>query len=124
MLEEGQTYQIDLKGLDTGDGGLPDPWVSLFDSGDNYLTDNIGGGVGRNSRITYTVPPGQGGTFYITAASDLLISETGNGEGHLHPHHRQHRQHRADGPADNFGHGAGRQGTDGGDDEPSRMPTD
>ena len=72
MLEEGQTYQIDLKGVDTGDGGLPDPWVLLFDSGDNFLTEDAGGGVGRNARITYTVPMGRGGTFYITAASDLL----------------------------------------------------
>ena len=55
MLEEGQTYQIDLKGIDTGDGRLPDPWVLLFDSGDNFLTDDAGGGVGRNARITYTV---------------------------------------------------------------------
>ena len=77
MLEEGQTYQIDLKGLDTGDGTLVDPWVLLFDSGDNFLTDDAGGGVGRNARITYTVPRGQGGTFYITAASDLL-TETGS----------------------------------------------
>ena len=77
MLEEGQTYQIDLKGLDTGDGTLVDPWVLLFDSGDNFLTDDAGGGVGRNARITYTVPRGRGGTFYITAASDLL-TETGS----------------------------------------------
>ena len=71
MLEGGQTYQIDLKGFDTGDGALGvliDPWVLLFDSGDNFLTDDVGGGVGRNARITYTVPRGQGGIFYIYAS--------------------------------------------------------
>ena len=77
MLEEGQTYQIDLKGIDTGDGLLPDPWLLLFDSGDNFLTENVRGGVGRNARITYTVPRDQGGTFYLTAASDLLPEESG-----------------------------------------------
>ena len=29
MLREDQTYQIDLKGASTGDGTLPDPWLSL-----------------------------------------------------------------------------------------------
>ena len=74
MLREDQTYQIDIKGVDTGDGTLPDPWLLLFDSGDNFLTDNVGGGVGRNARITYTVPRGQGGRFYIYVDSDDLIS--------------------------------------------------
>ena len=69
-LQAGKTYRIDVKGLDTGDGTLPDPWLSLFDTGDNYLTDNIGGGTGRNSRITYTVPPGDGGIFGVSIESD------------------------------------------------------
>ncbi len=76
MLEEDQTYQIDLKGLDTGDGTLPDPWISLYDPGDNFLTDDVGGGVGRNSRITYTVPSGQGGRYYIYVESDQLIAHS------------------------------------------------
>ena len=72
VLEEGQTYQFDLKGIDTGDGTLPDPWLLLFDSDDNVVTDNVGGGVGRNARITYTVPRDRGGTFYLVASSDKL----------------------------------------------------
>ena len=75
-LQAGKTYRIDVKGLDTGDGTLPDPWLSLFDSGFNYLTDNIGGGTGRNSRITYTVPPGDGGIFGINIESDRARNGT------------------------------------------------
>ena len=56
-LDEGRTYQIDVKGSPTGNGTLDDPLlVGIYDSLGDYIsgTRNDDGGEGLNSQITFT----------------------------------------------------------------------
>ena len=69
-LVEGRFYQIDLKGLPTGDGTLDDPYLrGVYD--DNgvllYGTGDDDGGVGRNSRAFF-IAPGDA-TYYVAAGA-------------------------------------------------------
>ena len=67
-LEAGKTYQIDLKGLSTGDGTLDDPYISgVHDSDGTEVigTSNYDGGTVDNSRIYFT--PDEDGTYYVAA---------------------------------------------------------
>ena len=69
-LVEGRFYQIDLKGLHTGDGTLNDPYLrGVYD--DNgvllYGTGDDDGGVGRNSRAFF-IAPGDA-TYYVAAGA-------------------------------------------------------
>ena len=67
-LEAGKTYQIDLKGLSTGDGTLSDPYLrGVHDSDGTEVigTSNYAGGTGNNSRAYFT--PDEDGTYYVAA---------------------------------------------------------
>ena len=69
-LEAGRPYIIDLKGKDTGDGTLEDPYLDgVFDADGNRIdySWDYDGGEGRNSRETVTVE--EGGTYYVAAGA-------------------------------------------------------
>ena len=80
-LEQSNTYVIDLKGA--GDSTatrdnpqtIADPLSVLYDSdgvqlvSHNNVQEFSDGNANYNSRITYTVPAGQGGAHYLSAAS-------------------------------------------------------
>ena len=64
-LQEGKTYQIDVKGSDTNDGTLTDPRLFFVNPMNRQLAGDDNSGQGRNARITYTVSPGRGGRYVI-----------------------------------------------------------
>ena len=70
-LEAGKTYRIDLKGKDTGDGTLEDPYLDRVYGADGNMVQGVSwndnGGEGRNSRATVTVE--EGGTYYVAAGA-------------------------------------------------------
>ena len=65
-LKAGTRYQIDLEGMPTAQGTLPDPVVEIRDA-DNTLDSEADddGGVDRNARLIYT--PDADGTYYLVA---------------------------------------------------------
>ena len=73
-LVAGQTYQFDVKGADTGNGTLADPYMRLRDGAGNSLLVDDDSGTGLNARITYT--PSSSGT-YIVSAGSASLSATG-----------------------------------------------
>jgi serralysin len=64
-LEEGVTYEVDLKGVASGVGTLADPVMALYNSSGTYLTGNDDGGAGNESHLSYT--PLTSGTYYLMA---------------------------------------------------------
>ena len=69
-LEAGKTYVVDLKGKDTGDGTLADPYLDgIRDAaGDRVGTTwDYDSGEGRNSQVTFTVETS--GTYYVAAGA-------------------------------------------------------
>ena len=69
-LEAGKTYEIDLEGLQTGSGILIDPYLrGVYDAEGVRLagTRNDDGGVGWNSRVTFTAQ--EAGTYYVAAGA-------------------------------------------------------
>ena len=83
-LVAGQTYRIDLKGSETGDGTLGDPELGgIFDSRGTLIPFTTGQNVGahrdagNNSRVFFT--PSEDGTFYIEAST--YRNEAGHYEG-------------------------------------------
>ena len=75
-LTVGRTYQIDLEGSRTGAGTLGDPYLrGVHDANGVFLpgTRNDDGGVGNNSRVTFTAQ--EDGVHYVAAGAD------GDGEG-------------------------------------------
>ena len=69
-LEEGTTYQIDLKGSWTGGGTLWDPYLyGVHDANGNFIagTTDDDGGVGVNSRVTFTAAADA--TYYVAAGA-------------------------------------------------------
>ena len=72
-LEEGRTYQIDVKGSPTGNGTLDDPLLlGIYDSLGDYIsgTRNDDGGEGYNSQITFTAPADSGYFVAVDAYGD------------------------------------------------------
>ena len=71
MLDANKTYQFDLEGSRTGAGTLRDPYLrGLYDS-DGVLisgTTNNNGGLGYNSRVTFTTDTA--GTYYVSAGAN------------------------------------------------------
>ena len=67
-LEEGKTYQIDARGVDTGGGTLPDPTLKLTVVAGSILTtsstDNDDG-TGKDARVERTIGTGLGNTYYV-----------------------------------------------------------
>ena len=69
-LVAGRTYVIDLRGSPTGDGTLSDPYLrGVYDADGNLIprTTNDDGGLGYNSRVTFTAT--ESGTHYIAAGA-------------------------------------------------------
>ena len=69
-LKAGKTYTVDLKGRDTGDGTLKDPYLhGVFDAAGSRVgaTWDYDGGEGRNSRTTVAVEAD--GTYYVAAGA-------------------------------------------------------
>ena len=67
-LEADREYRIDLEGSDTGGGTLPDPFLVGIHNEDGDLiagTEDDDGGIGTNSRVTFT--PMNSGTYYVVA---------------------------------------------------------
>ena len=69
-LVAGRTYTIDLKGGDTDDGELIDPYLrGIHDADGKRIPDtkDDDGGVLRNSQLTFTAT--ESGTYYIAAGA-------------------------------------------------------
>ena len=68
-LVEGKTYRIDVRGVDSGGGTLPDPNVTLnvVVTGGAYSTTGTDSddGTGVDARIEYLIRAGLGNTYYI-----------------------------------------------------------
>ena len=70
-LDAGRTYRIDLKGSQTSSGTLPDPYLYGIHhaSGSRIAgTTNDDGGMGYNSRVTFTAE--YAGTYYVAAGAN------------------------------------------------------
>ena len=77
-MEAGTRYQIDLEGVPSGRGTVPDPIINAVrDAAGNTITGtaNDDSGVGVNARTTYT--PTASGAHYIDTGS-LATSDTGS----------------------------------------------
>lgn len=68
----GAIVTVDLEGSDTGKGTLSDPLLGLFDSGCNQIDSDDDGGIGRNSRLRFTIP---GDGVFILAATSFNDSD-------------------------------------------------
>lgn len=68
-LEEGKTYRIDVKGVESNSGHkLRDPYIrGVHDADGNMIpgTDDDDGGIGGNSRLKFR--PTEDGTYYVVA---------------------------------------------------------
>ena len=67
-LEAGKTYQIDVKGADTGDGSLTNPMLTgVYDASGGLIggTGDDNTGTGKNSLKLFT--PDTDGTYYVAA---------------------------------------------------------
>ena len=79
-LEAEKTYRIEVKGSFSGNGSLKDPRSKLYDSSGSTIvahntwccrdSDNII--TSLDTRFTYTVPAGQGGTYYLQVDTPLV----------------------------------------------------
>ncbi|MGJ8606191.1 MAG: DUF4214 domain-containing protein [Marivita sp.] len=79
-LQEGFTYRLTVRGFDTNDGTLADPYVDFYDPFGNYLLSDDDGGFGLNAEIIDFVAPTTGtyaldvfglsgpGTYTVTAS--------------------------------------------------------
>lgn len=65
QLVAGQTYTWSYRGTDVG--GVQDPYLALFGTAFNYITEDDDGGLGRTSQITFTAT--ETGTHYLYAFS-------------------------------------------------------
>ena len=100
-LVAGQTYRIDLRGSQTSDGTLRDPFLrGIYDADGNRIsgTTNDDGGAGLNSRVTFTAT--ESGTYYIAAGAysgrgtyEVEVTDTS-------PPISQQRQSGTESPAD------------------------
>ena len=79
-LDAGATYRIDLKGYDTGDGTLRNPYLRGVHDGDGVRlpgTRNDNGGAGNNSGLTFTAE--DAGTYYVVAGARTYYVVDGAG---------------------------------------------
>ena len=70
-VELGKVYLIDLKGADTGDGTLSDPYLrGIYDSEGNPIADTAddNSGSGSNSQVFFTA--GATDTYYVSAGAN------------------------------------------------------
>jgi hypothetical protein len=68
-LTAGVTYEVDLRGIQTGAGTLEDPYLRLYDNAGANIAENddIIPGTNRNSQLTFQVAAT--GTYYIEAGA-------------------------------------------------------
>jgi RTX calcium-binding nonapeptide repeat (4 copies) len=66
-LEQGKIYDFDIRGLTDGGGTLWDPYVALFDSNGEYITDGFEG-------LAFLA--GSSGTYYVEASGGFYNSGT------------------------------------------------
>ena len=82
MLEGGKTYQIDLRGKDSGGGTLPDPLLILFPPGDGLIATltevarSDDDGIGKDAQVSYMVPASDGGRYFIQASEQFNAAGT------------------------------------------------
>ena len=68
VLQNGQTYRIDLNGTGAGLGTLPDSFLTLRDGSGNVLAANDDSGPGLDSRLFFTTSASaQSNVYYIDA---------------------------------------------------------
>ena len=75
-LEAGKTYQFDLKGSLTDAGTLYDPYLfGIHDAAGDLIagTTNDDGGIGYNSRVTFTAT--EDATYYVSAGASENYDE-------------------------------------------------
>jgi serralysin len=69
-LVAGQSYVFTLRGADSGQGTLTNPFLTLRGpNGTTVVKSNDDAGFGNDAEIIYRVPAGQGGTYYLDAGS-------------------------------------------------------
>ncbi len=66
-LQAGRSYRIDVEGMATSQGSLPDPVVEVRNAAGLVQATYDDGGQGANSRGTFNVTTG--GTFYLSVSS-------------------------------------------------------
>jgi Leishmanolysin/Bacterial pre-peptidase C-terminal domain len=64
-LVAGHSYTFNLKGVDSGQGTLADPFLRLFDANGGQIITDDDSGVGRDSLIAFTA--GGTGTYFLAA---------------------------------------------------------
>ena len=76
-VEAGRIYRVDLRGSQTGDGTLVDPYLhGVHDADGNLLpgTTMDNGGMGRNSRVYFTAE--DAGAYYVAAGAYFDLEGT------------------------------------------------
>ena len=66
-LVSGETYQFDLRSVDSRVGTLDDPYLALYDSSGTFIEGDDDGGVGFEAQLVYTAT--YTGTYYLSASS-------------------------------------------------------
>jgi hypothetical protein len=66
-LDAGIRYSIQVKGADSNNGTLADPYVNIWDSTSHLLAGDNDTGLGRDAYLSFT--PSTSGYYYITASS-------------------------------------------------------
>jgi hypothetical protein len=64
-LVAGHSYTFNLKGVDSGQGTLPDPFLRLLDAAGVQIITDDDSGIGRDSLITFTA--GGTGPYFLAA---------------------------------------------------------
>ncbi|CAK0740983.1 Peptidase C-terminal archaeal/bacterial domain-containing protein [Azospirillaceae bacterium] len=74
QLNAGTQYNLSLRGYDSSEGTLRDPYLRLYNSNNVLLASDDDSGQGLNSQILFT--PSTSGTYYITAGA---FADSGTG---------------------------------------------
>ena len=80
-LQAERTYRFDARGVDTNDGGLRDPGMTLIDATGTRDLEEVpedDSGVGKNALLTYTTSEGKGGSYIVKVESPKFKVESTN----------------------------------------------
>ena len=80
-LQAERTYRFDARGVDTNDGGLRDPGMTLIDATGTRDLEEVAeddSGVGKNALLTYTTAEGKGGSYIVKVESPKFKVESTN----------------------------------------------
>ena len=70
-LEAGKIYRIDVKGLETGDGTLPDPFLpGVYDAGGNPVAGSRSYVGGKEDNVEHFLTVAASGTYYVAAGGE------------------------------------------------------